>query len=163
MQRWMLCSCVALALPCLSSAQQTSAPEKYFAGPQVGKSAPKTKLEETLEAKVRAAWTALRNKDKNGYGQFLTENFYAVEIDGEGERPKRRVLAEVEHCQFTEFLLQFFQVQPLGTDYAFVSYESTMTFPKKSLLRLRRVFVSELWARQGGDWKMMRYQETGVR
>jgi hypothetical protein len=54
-------------------------------------------------------------------------------------------------------------VQPLGPDYAFVTYESTMQFPKGSALRLRRVFIGELWTQQNGQWKMMRYQETLVR
>ena len=78
-------------------------------------------------------------------------------------RTKRKVLGEVEHCMYTDFLLQFFQVQPLGPDFAFVTYESSMQFPKGSPLRFRRVFIGELWTRQSGDWKMMRYQETLVR
>jgi len=170
MRNWMLISCVSLALPCISAAQQAvslekqnAAREKYFAGPSADKPAPPSALEVSLEAKVRAAWAALLSKDKNGYAQFLAEDFHAVEIDGEGERPKSRVLTEVEKVQFNEYQLQFFLVQPLGPDYASVTYESTMKFPKKSILRVRRVFISELWTRQGGEWKMMRYQETGVR
>jgi hypothetical protein len=54
-------------------------------------------------------------------------------------------------------------VQPLGSDYAFVTYESTMRFPKNSALRFRRVFVGELWTQRNGQWKMLRYQETLVR
>jgi len=170
MRNWIVLSCVSLALPCIATAQQsaapekqTPAPEKYFAGPSANKPAPRTPLEVALETKARAAWAALQNKDKNAYAQFLTDDFHAVEIDGEGERPKSRVLAEVEKVQFNEHLLQFFLVQPLGPDYASVTYESTMKFPKKSIVRVRRVFISELWARQGAEWKMMRYQETGVR
>jgi ketosteroid isomerase-like protein len=162
-RNWILCSCICLALPCFASAQQTTAPEKFFAGPSANKPVPRSPLEVALEAKVRAAWAALQNKDKNAYAQFLTDDFHAVEIDGEGERTKSRVLAEVENIQFNEHILQFFLVQPLGPDYASVTYESTMKFPRKSILRQRRVFVGELWARQGIEWKIMRYQETGVR
>jgi hypothetical protein len=64
---------------------------------------------------------------------------------------------------YNDYLLQFFQVQPLGPDHAFVTYESSMRFPKGSPLRFRRVFVGELWARSHGQWQMMRYQETLVR
>ena len=64
---------------------------------------------------------------------------------------------------YTDYLLQFFQVQPLGTDDAFVTYESSMQFPKSSALRFRRVFIGELWTKRSGDWKMLRYQETLVR
>jgi uncharacterized protein (TIGR02246 family) len=112
---------------------------------------------------VRAAWATFKKKDKDGYAKFLTDDFQAVEADGEGERTRLHVLAEVEHCMYTDYLLQFFQVQPLGSDYAFVTYESSMQFPKNSTLRFRRVFVGELWRQRDGQWKMMRYQETLVR
>jgi hypothetical protein len=64
---------------------------------------------------------------------------------------------------YTDYLLQMFQVQPLGPHYAFVTYESSMQFPKSSALHFRRVFIGELWTNRDGDWKMMRYQETMVR
>ena len=125
--------------------------------------APQSELAKLLEANVRAAWAAFKNKDKAGYARFLTDDFQAVEADGEGERTRLHVLGEVEHCMYTDYLLQFFQVQPLGADFAFVTYESSMQFPRTASLRFRRVFIGELWTRRGGDWKMMRYQETLVR
>jgi hypothetical protein len=121
------------------------------------------KVADVLEANVRAAWATFKKKDKDGYAKFLTDDFQAVEADGEGERPRLHVLGEVEHCMYTDYLLQFFQVQPLGPDYAFVTYESSMQFPKNATLRFRRVFVGELWTLRNGQWKMMRYQETLVR
>src|SRR5580692_8832516 len=99
----------------------------------------------------------------NASAEFLTDDFQAVESDGDGERAKLHVLREVEHCMYIDYMLQLFQVQPLGPDYAFVTYESSMQFPRTSTLRFRRVFVGELWTRREGKWKMMRYQETQVR
>jgi ketosteroid isomerase-like protein len=162
MRTWMLCSCVVLALPGIALAQPPAAPEKKPADTS-NASAPRSKLADLLEAKVRAAWTTFQKKDKDGYAKFLTDDFQAVEADGEGERPKLHVLREVEHCMYTDYLLQFFQVQPIGPDAAFVTYESSMQFPKGSALRFRRVFIGELWTKRSGDWKMMRYQETLVR
>jgi hypothetical protein len=163
MRSWVLCSCVALALPCVAFAQQPAAVDKPTAATPSSNSVAGSPLAKLLEANVRATWTAFKNKDKDGYAKFLTDDFQAVESDGEGERTKRHVLGEVEHSMYTDYLLQFFQVQPLGADYAFVTYESSMQFPKGSVLRFRRVFIGELWARQNGQWKMMRYQETLVR
>ena len=167
MRNWMLRSCVALALPCLALAQQPPAQQptaQKKPASTSNASVPRPKLADLLEEKVRAAWATFKKKDKNGYAQFLTDDFQAVESDGEGERPKLHVLREVEHCMYTDYLLQFFQVQPLGPEAAFVTYESSMQFPKGSPLRFRRVFVGELWTkRNGDDWKMMRYQETLVR
>ena len=122
-----------------------------------------SKLAEMLEAKVRAAWAAYKKRDKNGYAAFLTDDFEGVEADGDGERPKPHILREVEHSMFSDYLLQLFQVQPLGPHYAFVTYESTMQFPKGSATRFRRMFIGELWTNRDGEWKMMRYQETLVK
>jgi uncharacterized protein (TIGR02246 family) len=150
-------------LPCFSFAQQPAAADKAPASTPSTNTATQPKVADLLEAKVRAAWEAFKKKDKKAYAEFLTDDFQAVESDGEGERTKLHVLGEVEHCMYTDYLLQFFQVQPLGPDYAFVTYESSMQFPKSSALRFRRVFVGELWTQRNGQWKMMRYQETTVR
>jgi uncharacterized protein (TIGR02246 family) len=163
MRNWILGSCIALALPYVAFAQQPAAADKASASAVSKNTAAQPKLADLLEAKVRAAWAAFKNKDKNAYAQFLTDDFQAVESDGEGERTKLHVLREVEHCMYTDYTLQMFQVQPLGPDYAFVTYESSMQFPRTSALHFRRVFVGELWTLHDGQWKMMRYQETLVR
>ena len=163
MRNWILCSCVALALPCCAVAQQSAPAEKPAQSTPAKPAAAQPKLADLLEAKVRAAWAAFKKKDKDGYAAFLTDDFQAVESDGDGERSKAKTLREVEHSMYTDYLLQMFQVQPLGTHYAFVTYESSMQFPKTAALRFRRVFIGELWTNRDGEWKMMRYQETLVR
>jgi Domain of unknown function (DUF4440) len=163
MRNWILCSCIALALPCFAFAQQPAAADKTAQGAPSKNATAESKLADLLEAKVRAAWAAFKKRDKNAYAAFLTDDFQAVESDGDGERPKLHILREVEHSMFTDYLLQMFQVQPLGEHYAFVTYESSMQFPKSSSLHFRRVFIGELWTNRDGDWKMMRYQETMVR
>jgi hypothetical protein len=159
----MLSSYVALVLPCIAFGQPPAVADKAAANAPSNNSAAHSQLAALLEAQVRAAWATFMKKDKTGYAKFLTDDFQAVEADGEGERPRLHVLGEVEHCMYTDYLLQFFQVQPLGPDYAFVTYESSMQFPKGSALRFRRVFIGELWTERNGQWKMMRYQETLVR
>jgi len=163
MRNRLLGACIALALPCFAFTQEPAAADRPFAGAAPNIAAAHSPLGDLLEGKVRAAWSTFKNKDTLGYAKFLTDDFHAVEADGEGERTKRHVLGEVEHCMYTDYLLQFFLVQPLGSDYAFVTYESSMRFPKRSALPFRRVFIGELWTKRNGDWKMMRYQETLVR
>jgi len=163
MRIWIPCLCIALAVPCFAFAQQPAAAKKNSASLPSENATADPQLATILEAKVRAAWASFMKKDKDAYAQFLTDDFQAVESDGDGERPKLHVLREVEHCMYTDYLLQMFQVQPLGPNYAFVTYESSMQFPKNSALRFRRVFIGELWTKRDGQWKMMRYQETMVR
>ena len=126
--------------------------------------APKlSELGKRLETKVHAAWDAFMRRDKAAYGQLLWDDCQSVENDGQGERAKFQVLNEVEHGNLNNFMIQFFYVQELGPDYAYVTYENTMRFPKTAIVKYRRVFIGELWARRIGEWRMLRYQETGVR
>jgi ketosteroid isomerase-like protein len=164
MRNCILCALIALALPCFAFAQQPAAPNKPPASlPSKKMDAAQSKLADLLEAKVRVAWAAFKKKDKAAYSAFLTDDFQAVESDGDGERAKLHTLGEVEHSMIRDYQLQLFQVQPLGPHYAFVTYECTMQFPKGSALPFKRVFIGELWTNRDGDWKIMRYQETTVR
>jgi uncharacterized protein (TIGR02246 family) len=163
MRNWIFCACIALALPGHTFGQQPATADKAPASAPSKDTGAQPKLAEMLEAKVKAAWAAYKKRDKNGYAAFLTDDFEGVEADGDGERPKPHILREVEHSMFSDYLLQLFQVQPLGPHYAFVTYESTMQFPKGSATRFRRMFIGELWTNRDGEWKMMRYQETLVK
>ena len=168
MRNWFFCACMALVLPGYAFAQQPAATGKASANAPTPSSPSKdtgaqSKLAEMLEAKVKAAWAAFKKKDKDAYAAFLTDDFQAVEADGDGERSKTKTVREVEHSMFVEYSLQLFQVQQLGPHYAFVTYECTMRFPRGSATLFRRVFIGELWTNRDGDWKMMRYQETVVR
>ena len=158
-----VCILAAFALSSPAFAQEHARDDRAAPSVPPGYAAAEPKLADMLEANVRAAWQAFKNRDKAGYAKFLAENFQAVEADGNGERPASHILLEVERSMYTDYLLQLFQVQQLGSNYAFLTYESTMQFPQGSATRFRRVFVGELWTRREGEWKLMRYQETPVR
>jgi len=163
MRTWIRCACIALTLPYSIFAQQPAVADKGAQNIPSNNVKAQAKLADMLEANVRAAWATFKKKDKDGYAEFLTDDFQAVEADGDGERSKPHILREVENSMYTEYLLQLFQVQQLGPNYAFVTYESTIQFPQGSAARYRRVFIGELWTQRNGQWKMMRYQETPVR
>lgn len=152
-----------LASPCITFAQQSAAKHESAPTSLSSSEAAEKTLIALLEARVRTAWEVFKTRDKDKYAMFLTDDFQAVEADGEGERSKNLVLREVEHSMYADYLLQLFQVQRLGPDYALVTYEATIQFPAGSAARYKRLFVSELWTEQNGSWKMMRYQETPVR
>jgi uncharacterized protein (TIGR02246 family) len=152
-----------LSSPCLMLARRPAAQRNATENTRVKSDSTQTNLAALLEARVRVAWEAFKMRDKDRYAEFLADDFQAVEADGEGERYKPRILREVEHSMYTDYLLQLFQVQPLGPDYAFVTYEATIQFPAGSGTRYKRIFVGELWTDENGNWKMKRYQETPVR
>jgi uncharacterized protein (TIGR02246 family) len=152
-----------LGSTCVTLAQPPPARRNASESARSKSDSPQTDLAALLEARVRAAWQTFKIRDKDGYAEFLADDFQAVEADGEGERSRPRILREVEHSMYTDYLLQLFQVQPLGPDYAFVTYEATIQFPTGAGTRYKRVFVGELWTEKNGNWKMKRYQETPVR
>jgi hypothetical protein len=61
------------------------------------------------------------------------------------------------------YTLWGYKLIPLGTDAAFAIYEVTMQFPPKSVVRFSRVYITELWVKQTGQWKVLHYQETHVK
>ena len=86
-----------------------------------------------------------------------------MEDDGDGERNKIHAMNEVVASNIQNYSLAFFKSFPLSADSAFVTYEITMEFPVKSVNRFKRLLVSELWLKRGGQWKSRYYQETRVR
>jgi uncharacterized protein (TIGR02246 family) len=122
-----------------------------------------SRLKDLFEAKIKAEWEALKNKDKNGYAELLADDYQGVEVDGKGERNKIQALSELAETNVFTYTLWGFKLIPLGPDAAFVIYESTMQFPPKSQIRLSRVYITELWVKRAGQWKELHYQETHVK
>ncbi|HYA22750.1 MAG TPA: nuclear transport factor 2 family protein [Terriglobales bacterium] len=120
-------------------------------------------LKAIFEPKVRVEWEALKKKDKKAYGDLLADDFQGVEVDGKGERTRAQAMNEVAEENVSNYTLWGFKFIPLGPEAAFVIYESTITFPPKSVLRYSRVYISELWVKRGGEWKELHYQETHVK
>jgi hypothetical protein len=120
-------------------------------------------LEDMFESKIKSEWEALKSKDKKAYGDLLADEYQGVELDGRGERNKVQAVAELAETNVFSYSLWGFKVIPLGTDAAFVIYESTIQFPPRSQLRYSRVYIGELWVKRGGQWKELHYQETHVK
>ncbi len=147
------CCAGLLILTCFAWTQQ----------PPAAAGSPETKLKTLLEADVKSEWEAFKNKDKKAYADLLSEDFAAVEDDNQGMRTKSAAVAEVDRSVVSNYHLFALNVIPLGTNSALVTYELTLEFPPKSLVRFKRVLVSEIWLNRDGQWKERYYQETHVR
>jgi len=120
-------------------------------------------LKSQFASRIHSEWEALKTKDKKAYGDLLADDFEGVETDGAGERNKLQAVNEVERENVFQYTLWGLKVTPLGADAAFVTYEVTMEFPPRSVLRYSRVLVGELWVKRQGQWKELHYQETHVK
>jgi hypothetical protein len=144
-------------------AQQPTVPSKNAGSQQSAGTSADSALKEMFEAKVKAEWEAIKNKDKKAYGDLLAEDYQGVENDGQGERTKLQAINELVAGNVFNYTLWGFKVIPLGSDAALVIYEVNMQFPPKSVLRFARVYISEVWTKRAGQWKIVHYQETHVK
>lgn len=131
--------------------------------PPAAKSDAGTQLTNLFDAKIKAEWDAIRNKDQKAYGELLTDDFVGVEADNNGERYKWKVLSELEQGLVTDYTLSFLKVTSLCPDAALVRYEVFIKFPPKSLVKFEKVLVGEIWVKRDTQWKLLRYQETRVK
>ena len=155
-------SIAMLALIALTTAQEPATQPKSGAGSPAGGVLADSTLD-TLEAKIKIEWEALKNKDRKAYGELLADDYQGVEIDGRGERNKIQSINELADENIYNYTLERFKLIPLGPDAACVIYESTMQFPPKAQVRFSRVYISELWVKREGQWKEVHYRETHVK
>ena len=169
-------SCGAIVILVLASAvvaQQTKPPATGAQKPTVPSAgmpmetpsfaAAPERLQQLLEAQVKAEWEAVKKRDKNSFSKLLADDFVQVEADGDGARNRYKAANELAESFLTDYHLQLFKTYALAPNITYVRYENTMEFPARSALRYKRMWISELWIKQGPDWKLWRYQETPVR
>jgi len=156
-----ICAGGILFAAILAPAQQPA--KKANQGTSSNSVAAQPEVNGILESNVRAEWEAFKKKDKKAYGDLLADDFVAVEDDGDGARNKIHAVNEIAASNVHNYSLAFFKVFPVAPDTVFVTYEITMEFPPKAVNRFKRVLISEVWIRRGGQWKAWHYQETRVK
>lgn len=160
-RRFVLAGIVALTT--LALAQEAATPAKSSDSRQFGSVTTDPALKSMFEAQVRAEWEALKNKDRKAYAELLADDYQGVEVDGRGERNKIQSVNDLADTSGFNYTLERLKLIALGPDAAFVIYEVTLQFPSKAQLRFSRVYISELWVKRAGQWKLLHYQETHVK
>lgn len=157
-----LLACMA-GLTALALAQNPAAPAKPGESGQFGSVSADPALKDLFEAKIKTEWEALKNKDRKAYAELLADDYQGVEVDGGGERTKIQALNELPNGNVYNYTMWGYKLIPLGPDAAFVIYEVTLQFPPRSVVRVSRVYITELWVKRAGQWKEVHYQETHVK
>jgi len=151
-------ACAAFLLGCSVFGQQPQGGTN-----QPPKSTGAAELTNLFDAKIKAEWEAIKNRDQKAYGELLTDDFVGVEADGGGERYKWKALSELQESAVTDYTLSFLKVTSPCPDAAFVRYEVFVKFPPKSAVRFEKILVGEVWVKRAGQWKELHYQETRVK
>ena len=154
--------CAVILLEGIAFGQQGQ-PQGQGASNEPAKSATASDLGNLFEAKIKAEWQAIKDKDQKALGALLAEDFVGVEADGRGERYKWKALSELADSAVTDFTLSFLKVTPLCADAAFVRYEVFVRFPPKSAVPFEKILVGEVWIKREGLWRALHYQETKVK
>jgi hypothetical protein len=143
--------------------QQTSAPTSFAEDLQSPAVSDEAKLKHMFEEKIEAEWAAIKKQDKKAFGDLLVDDYEGVEVDGKGERTKIQAMNELAESNIANLTLWGFKLIPLCSDANLAIYEVTMQFPPKSQVRFSRVYISELWMKRAGEWKIVHSQETHVK
>jgi hypothetical protein len=116
-----------------------------------------------LEAKVREAWEDFKNKNKDGFASLLADGFREVEEDSKGFTDKKAILEQIDQFELTQYTLKDFDVKPIGSNAALVTYlaEYTGKYEGKSLQS--KTIYGEVWTKHGNEWKLLYVQETNVK
>ena len=121
-------------------------------------------------AKSKAVLEAIKAKDVQTLNGLLADNFRSVDLAGDID--SRQELLGAAHAGFVkDFLFYNPQSFRIDNDSVLVSYNSAITLSDEMLTELagdnltwpRYSKVSDLWVREGGDWKLKFEQITPVR
>jgi len=159
---FLVLACI-VGLTTATLAQQPAAPSKSSESRPSSSAPSDSGLKEMFEAKNKAEWEAIKNKDKKAYGEMLAEDYQGVEVDTQGERTKIQAINELANGNVFNYTLFGFKFIPLSSDAAFVIYEVSLQFPPRSVVHFSRFYVTELWVKRDGQWKELHYQETHVK
>ena len=163
MRRYGVCAGLMVLIACLAWAEPGGKQVPKQPGNKPGQTPVQPELNNMFESKVRAEWDAYKNKDKKAFADLVSDDFVGVEADGQGTRTKAQAMVEVERSNVANYALFAVKVIPIGSDAALVNYENTMEFPHWAKMRYLRVYISELWMKRDGQWKMRHAQETAVK
>jgi hypothetical protein len=151
---WLSAAFVAVCFICGHQASGTH---------QASKSGDHADVTNLLDGKIKEEWEAIKNKNQKAYGELLTDDYVAVESDGNGERYKWKALSELQQSLVADYTLSFLKVSTLCPDTALVRYEVFIKFPPQSTVKFEKILVGEVWVKRDDRWKALHYQETRVK
>ncbi len=135
-------------------AQGTSAAGNQTSSPQ----------DETLIANSKALREAQLRKDVEYLKGALTDDFLQVGSEGKLHK-KKDFLGDAEDGNLKEFMLYNPLVAPVDENAAIVTYDCVIKMPEGDAPNLapRYQHISDLWVKQGGQWRLRFEQATASR
>jgi hypothetical protein len=125
---------------------------------------------QSLIAKSRAVLESEKGKDIATLNTLLAEDFRSIDLAGDFSS-RREILGSAKEGFLKDFIFYEPQALRVDNDSILVFYNSAITLSDAVVKELaednltlpRYSKVSDLWVRQGGDWKLKFEQVTPIR
>ncbi len=130
---------------------------------QTGQSQSADSTPALLMAKSKAVSAALKAKDVEALKTLLASDFRSIGSEGKSHE-RTDLLGDAKDGTLRDFTFYDPQVIQIDSGVALVTYNLIVTMPEgDDLLAPRYQKISDLWVRQGSDWKLKFEQSTPLR
>ena len=123
---------------------------------------PLTPLEQTLIAHDQQVAQAFMKKDVEFFRGAVTDDFVAVGTDG-ATFGKADLLENMRETNIQEYRPYAISVIPVGDDAAIVTYDCVVRMMVYDETSPRYQHISDLWVKQGSEWRLKFQQATPTR
>lgn len=121
-------------------------------------------LKDELMAMEKTAWTAYAARDGQAFRDLVAED--AVQAVGGVSvtvgRDKIMAGVSSNSCETKSFEFHDARVRQLTPEFAVISYTATQDVTCGGQKLPAKVYVTNIYAKQGGKWRSLSYQETPI-
>ena len=134
-----------------------------FAQPS-GQAKPLSELEQTLITNTKAIPEAQKTKDVAVLKRMLTDDFVAVGSEGH-LHDKEEILGSAHEGELKDYYAYNLRVVPVNDEAAIVTYDCVIHMPEGDApgMAPRYQHISDLWVKQGDQWRLRFQQATAAR
>ena len=119
-------------------------------------------VRESVVAVERQAWEAFKNKDGGFYRRTLTADASYVSSSGVSTREEIASIAERLTCKVDGYVLRNEQVHSISAEVALLTLRATSDLTCGTRSIHSDAWVSTVFVREDGDWKISFHQETDI-
>jgi hypothetical protein len=125
---------------------------------------PLSPLEQALIANAKAIPEAQKNKDVAFLKRALTDDFLAVGSEGH-LHDKEETLGSAREGELRDYFAYNLRVVPVNDETAIVTYDCVIHMPEGDApgMAPRYQRISDLWVKQGDQWRLKFQQATPAR
>ena len=125
-----------------------------------GKAAKTTKTNGDPQALIQSLWENFKNKNAKEFEAGITSNAFMA--DSRGVMGKDKIMSDLQSCAINNYALSDFKQEQAGKDAIVVTYRVKVDGSCGSDKLPNELIASDVLVKQGGKWKSLYHQETGI-